>query len=98
MRAGNASPDREPESGACAVRAIGGQPKERLEDPLADFERDAWPVVAYAQVRMLGILVRLNANATSGRRVTNRVFDQVAQQALQVACVALHGCLIARSL
>jgi hypothetical protein len=67
MGAGNASPDGEPESGACAVRAVSGQPEERLEDPLTDFERYARPVVAHAQVRVLGVLVRLNANATSRR-------------------------------
>src|SRR5205814_830721 len=81
LRRGERSRDRESQSGAMHVGGNAGGPVERLEDALALLRRDAGPAIAHAEREPMPIAPRLDIDRLRGRRVLERVLEQVAEDA-----------------
>src|SRR6201999_4099330 len=85
--------DRQPEAGAVAVAGRVAA-VEGLEDPLALARRDALAGVGDLDLHPARPALRPHRDAAVGRRVADRVLDQVVEDALHLLRVVLGDHLV----
>src|SRR5258706_15473172 len=86
MPLGHAAHDREAQSRPAFGRGLAAI--EAVEDARALLDRDAWPGVLHFEDRPGSITTHAHANR-SGRRVANRVVDQILDQRPQSHVIAI---------
>jgi hypothetical protein len=82
--------DREPEAAAAGGRRVPVAAGEALEHPLAHRLRHARPAVCHFDHRARPLAAYRHRHGRAGRRVDERVLDQVARQAVKVVFHAAH--------
>src|SRR5258708_558153 len=84
MRLDDRASDRQAETGrAVRARGAGAALDERLEDPHAVFRRDSLAAVGNLELDLARPGLGTDDDAAVGRRVANRVLDQVEEDALE---------------
>ena len=89
VRAGDGVDDREAEAGAARRAGVAAAANEALEHATLQLRRDARPVVLDHQRRVTVADAGGRHDVRAGRRVAERVLEQVEDQAVQVIADAL---------